>query len=207
MPDLYILGTGLLAEEVHALAETSGFTVRAFVENLDRAKAGDTLCDRPIIWIDDLPPGAPSICALSTTKRREYTEQAAVHASFQTLVHPSSTVLRSTTLGPGAIVSTGVLVGSHTTIGEHVLLNRGSRVGHHAHIGDYVTIQPGANIAGAGSIGDGTYVGMGAIVLERLTIGRGAVIAAGAVVKRDVPDHALVAGSPAVIKKQGVDAR
>jgi acetyltransferase-like isoleucine patch superfamily enzyme len=42
---------------------------------------------------------------------------------------------------------------------------------------------------------------MSAVVLERLTIGRGVTIAAGAVVRRDIPDHALVAGSRAVIKK------
>ncbi len=207
MPDLYILGTGLLAEEFFALATTSGFAVEAFVENLDPGRVGQFVCERPIIWVDDLPAGAPAVCALSTTRRRAYIEQAADRASFVTLVHPTATVLPPTTLGEGTVASSGVLVGSHAQIGRHVFLNRGSHVGHHAKIGDYVTIQPGANIAGAGTIGDGTYVGMGAIVLERLTIGHGVVIAAGALVKRDVPDHALVAGSPAVIKKQGVDPR
>jgi acetyltransferase-like isoleucine patch superfamily enzyme len=48
---------------------------------------------------------------------------------------------------------------------------------------------------------------MGAIVIERLTIGAGVTIAAGSVVTKDVPDHALVAGAPAVIKKRGVQPR
>lgn len=207
MPALYILGTGLLAEEFFALAATSGHTVEAFVENLDPSKVGTTLCERPVIGVDDLPRGAPCVCALSTTKRRRYIEQVAGRAAFVTLVHPSSLVLPRTTLGEGTVASTGVLVGSNTRIGRHVFLNRGVRVGHHAIIGDFVTIQPGANIAGAGEIGEETYIGMGAIVIERLTIGRGVTIAAGALVKHDVPDHALVAGSPAVIKKRGVDAR
>jgi sugar O-acyltransferase (sialic acid O-acetyltransferase NeuD family) len=207
MTSLFILGTGLLAEEFFALALTSGVAVQAFVENLDLSRVGSSLCDRPVIGIDDLPPGAPCICALSTTKRRQYIEQVADRATFATLVHPTSTILPATFLGEGSVASTGVLVGSNTSIGRHVFLNRGARVGHHARIGDFVTVQPGANIAGAGTIGDETYVGIGAIVLERLTIGRGVTIAAGALVKRDVPDFALVAGAPAVIKKQGVAPR
>jgi sugar O-acyltransferase (sialic acid O-acetyltransferase NeuD family) len=207
MSALYILGTGLLAEEFFALAISSGRAVDAFVENLDPSKVGSTLCDRPIIDVDDLPQDAPCICALSTTKRRRYIEQVAGRASFTTFVHPSSIVLPRTTLGEGTVASTGVLVGSNARIGRHVFLNRGARVGHHARIGDFVTIQPGANIAGDGEIGDETYVGMGAIIIERLTIGRGVTIAAGSLVKHDVPDFSLVAGSPAVVKKRGVEPR
>ncbi len=203
MPPLYILGTGLLAEEFSAIAHPAGYEVEAFVENLDETKTRGRLCNRPVIWVDELPAGAPCVCALSTTKRRRFIEQVADRASFVTLVHPSATVLEGTVLGEGTIVSTGVLVGSNTRIGRHVFLNRGAMVGHHARIGDFVTIQPGVNVAGAGEIGDQTYVGMSAVVLERLTIGRGVTIAAGSFVSRDIPDHALVAGVPAVIRKTG----
>jgi acetyltransferase-like isoleucine patch superfamily enzyme len=43
----------------------------------------------------------------------------------------------------------------------------------------------------------GASIGAGAVILPGLTIGAGAMVAAGAVVTRDVPDHALVVGSPA----------
>jgi sugar O-acyltransferase (sialic acid O-acetyltransferase NeuD family) len=207
MQPLYILGTGLLAEEFSALAETSGFAVQAFVENMDPAKVGGRLCKRSVIWVDTLPADAPCVCALSTTRRTRFIEQVIGRAAFATLVHPSSVVLPSTELGEGTVVSTGVLIGCNSRIGRHVFINRGSRVGHHTRIGDFVTIQPGANIAGANEIGDQTYIGMGAIIVERLKIGRGVTVAAGSVVKRDVPDHTLVAGSPAVIKKRGVEPR
>jgi sugar O-acyltransferase (sialic acid O-acetyltransferase NeuD family) len=202
MEPLYVLGTGLLAEEVCALAGAAGFAVEAFVENLDRERPGRPLCDRPVIWVDDLPDGAPCVCALSTTTRKRYVDQVADRARFVTLVHPTSTILPNTTLGAGTIVSTGVLVGSNTRIGEHVFLNRGAIVGHHARLGDFVTIQPGANVAGAGEMGDQTYVGMGTLVYERLTIGRGVTIAAGSVVRHDLPDGVLAAGVPAVVKRR-----
>jgi acetyltransferase-like isoleucine patch superfamily enzyme len=43
----------------------------------------------------------------------------------------------------------------------------------------------------------GASVGAGAVVVAGTTVGRFATIGAGGVVTRDVPDHALVAGSPA----------
>jgi len=204
---LHILGSGLFAEELFALALDAGVAVAAFVENLDRSKAGGELHGRPILWVDDLPRGVPCVCALSTTERVRYIEQVRDRVRFTTFVHPSAVILPGTTIGAGTIVSAGVLVGSNAILGEHVLLNRGAAVGHHTQIADVVTLQPRANVAGLVRIGYRAYVGMGAIVTERRRVGAGAVVAAGAVVIEDVPDHALVAGVPAVVKKRGIDAR
>ncbi len=120
---------------------------------------------------------------------------------------PTAHVSSTSTVGPGTIVSAGVVVASHTTIGRHVIVNRGCLIGHHTTIGNGVTISPGANIAGRVTIGDGTYVGLGAIVLDSLTIGCGSVIAAGSLVTRNVPDHVQVMGAPARITREGVEGR
>ena len=146
---IHLLGTGILAEELFALAAHAGVQVTAFVENLDRAKGGGSLCGRPILWVDDLPAGASCLCALSTTKRRRFIEEVADRAVFATFVHPSAIVLPGTTLGEGTVISAGVIVASNTTLGRHVFVNRGARVGHHTRVGDFVTIQPGANVAGS----------------------------------------------------------
>lgn len=47
------------------------------------------------------------------------------------------------------------------------------------------------------TIGNDVWFGDGATVMPGVTIGSGAIIAARAVVTRDVPDYAVVAGSPA----------
>jgi acetyltransferase EpsM len=189
------------------MADHAGIPVAGFVENLDQRKVGISLCDRPVIWYEKVPQGALCICALSTTKRRFFIDQLQGKAAFAKLIHPSSIILPRTTIGEGTAISTGVLIASNTTIGRHVFLNRGARVGHHTKVGDFVTIQPGANIAGLIEIGEGTYIGMGAIIIERLKIGKGVTIAAGSVITKDIPDHVLVAGNPAKIKKYGIDAR
>jgi acetyltransferase-like isoleucine patch superfamily enzyme len=51
-------------------------------------------------------------------------------------------------------------------------------------------------------IEDGAMVGAGATLLPGVTIGIGAIVAAGAVVTRDVAARTMVAGVPAVYKRQ-----
>lgn len=51
------------------------------------------------------------------------------------------------------------------------------------------------------TIGDNVWIGGGAFINPGVTIGKGAVVASGSVVTKDVPENALVAGVPAVIKK------
>jgi acetyltransferase-like isoleucine patch superfamily enzyme len=56
-------------------------------------------------------------------------------------------------------------------------------------------------IAKLTTIGNDVWIGHGAFILPGVTIGDGAVIAAMSVVTKDVPPYAVVAGSPARIKK------
>lgn len=103
-------------------------------------------------------------------------------------------------------------------IGSRVSFNRGVEIypsfqtGHGVVIGNDVRIGPHARFLAAGHdvddpgfretggtivIGDGSWIGAAALVLPGVRVGDGAVVAAGSVVTRDVPDRAVVAGSPA----------
>ena len=212
MQDILILGTYSFAEEVADLiAEIPEYRVTGFVENMERARCDETLEGLPIIWVDSLPQYAKShraVCALATTFRSRFTNEAAGHGvQFATVVHPSARVSPTSSLGEGSIVSAGVIVGSRTSIGRHVILNRGALVGHHTEIADYVSIMPGANIAGRCRVGEGTYVGMGAVVIDNITIGANSVVGAGAVVTRNVPDNVQVLGLPARIVKENIEGK
>jgi sugar O-acyltransferase (sialic acid O-acetyltransferase NeuD family) len=209
---LVILGTHLFAEEVADLVEQlPDHELVAFCENWDRERCREPLLGRPVVWIDelgDLAGDHKAVCAIGTTRRRGFVEQAAATGiDFATLRHPTATVFPSAEVGPGSILGAGVVVAARATIGRHTILNRGVLVGHHTTVGDYVTISPGANVAGAGSVGDGVYVGMGAVVLDRISIGPQSVIAAGAVVTRDVPERVKVKGVPARVTQEGVEGR
>lgn len=60
----------------------------------------------------------------------------------------------------------------------------------------------GEEVQGAIVIEDGVWIGTGATIVAGAHIGRGAVVAAGSVVVGEVPANSLVAGVPAVVKKQ-----
>jgi acetyltransferase EpsM len=209
---LIILGTHVFAEEVADLvADCAEHELVAFGENWDRSRCSSPLLGLPVIWVDELSPLAAThlaVCAIGTTHRSAFVRQVEAMAfRFATVRHPTARVSRTSTVGPGSILSAGVIVAAHTAIGEHVIVNRGSLIGHHTAIGDCVTISPGANIAGRITIGNGTFIGMGAIILDSLKIGSGSVIGAGSLVTKDVPDHVQVMGVPARITKQGIEGR
>jgi|WetSurMetagenome_2_1015567.scaffolds.fasta_scaffold361752_1 acetyltransferase-like isoleucine patch superfamily enzyme len=50
-------------------------------------------------------------------------------------------------------------------------------------------------------VGNDVWIGSGAIILDGISIGDGAIIGAGSVVTKDVPDYAIVAGTPAKVLK------
>lgn len=105
-----------------------------------------------------------------------------------------------TWLSPGTIVYThteaAVAIGHRCDIGPDVSFITGSHL-----------LGPSSRRAGVGTarsirIGNGCWIGASSRILGGVTIGDGAVVAAGSVVIRDVPANTLVAGVPAVIKRE-----
>lgn len=106
----------------------------------------------------------------------------------------------------------GLTIGERSQVGWFVLLDArgGLDIGSDVVIASYCKVIAGThdidseNFQGAvkkTTIKDRTWICTGALILPGVTIGEGAVVAAGAVVTKDVPDYAVVAGSPARIIK------
>ena len=207
---ILILGARAYAREaLDLLSETPAFSVKGFVENLEPERCATLIEGLPVYWIDELAGLAAmhwGICSLGTTRRSRLIEQAAAYGlRFATVIHPGARVSTRSTVGEGTLIAPGVQVASHSRIGSHARLNRGVLIGHDTEIGELTTLGPGANIAGYCRIGAGVHIGIGAIVVDHVSIGAGSVVAAGAVVTRDVPEHVMVAGMPAVIIKREVE--
>jgi acetyltransferase EpsM len=209
---LLILGTTQYALVfADAFSDLPRFQVMGFVENLDRQRCDQKHGELPVYWVDDIAPLRNThavICCLSTTHRERYVQQVKqLGFSFATLIHPTATVSKKSTLAEGTSLNIGCIVAGFTRIGCYVQINRGVTIGHHTTIEDYVTIQPGSNIAGNCYIGIQTYIGIGATVVDGIKIGAHSVIGAGSVVTKDVPDNVLVVGVPGKVVREGIEGK
>lgn len=123
---------------------------------------------------------------------------------------PGAVIVGAVTLGEGTSVWYGCVLradSSPITVGRDVNIQDGCVL--HADpdfpavLGDRVSLGHGAIVHGA-TVEDGVLIGMRATVLNGARIGEGSLVAAGAVVRpgMQVPPRSLVAGVPAVIRRE-----
>jgi serine O-acetyltransferase len=106
----------------------------------------------------------------------------------------------------------GISIGSTARIGRRFEIEHHGCIVIHgaAEIGDDCLIRQGVTIGNSGAddplgapkIGNRVHIGAGAKLIGRITIGDDVIVGANAVVIRDVPSAVIVAGVPAIIKKQ-----
>jgi UDP-2-acetamido-3-amino-2,3-dideoxy-glucuronate N-acetyltransferase len=122
-------------------------------------------------------------------------------------------------IGAGCIIGRGVYIGIGVRMGRHCKVQNFALVYEPAQLEDGVfvgpaavltndrfprAVEPDGSIKKAGdwdpvgvTVRQGASIGARAVCVAPVTIGRWALVAAGSVVVRDVPDFALVAGTPA----------
>lgn len=108
------------------------------------------------------------------------------------IIHPSSSVESSATIGEGNQIMQGAIIGSNVQIGDNCIINSGSIISHDAVIGNNVHIAPGAIIAGGVVIKDDTTIGMGCTIFLGLTIGKNVMILNGVNVFQNIKDNEIV---------------
>ncbi|MCD4533757.1 NeuD/PglB/VioB family sugar acetyltransferase [Nocardioides sp. cx-169] len=116
------------------------------------------------------------------------------------LIHPTATMGRKVTLGPGAVVCSHVSVANHVVIGPDVQVGANSTLGHDSTLGACVTVSPLSAISGDVHLEDRSFVGTGASINQGLRIGTDAVVGSGAAVVRDVDPKVTVVGNPARVR-------
>lgn len=121
--------------------------------------------------------------------------------------------------GRGWIYGRGeIIIGQDTWISPGVNFythnDAAIKIGKECDIGPSVEFIVGSHLIGEGTrrggdgiarpitIGDGTWIGAGAKILDGVSIGSGCVVAAGSVVLKSVENNCLIAGVPAIVKRQ-----
>jgi acetyltransferase EpsM len=130
--------------------------------------------------------------------RRSLAEQVVGNGgSLATIIHPSSIVSRSATIGSGTALLAASVVGVGAHVGRFCIVNTGATVDHDCELSDGVNLCPGVHLSGSIRCGQDAFIGTGASVLPGVRIGARAVVGAGAVVVADVSDEQTVVGVPA----------
>jgi acetyltransferase-like isoleucine patch superfamily enzyme len=115
-----------------------------------------------------------------------------------------------------AVVGRNCKISSHTFICEGVTLEDGVFVGHGVMFTNDLTpraVNPDGELQTDADwevvptlVKRRASIGSNATILAGISIGEGAIIGAGAVVTKNVPDHAIVAGVPAMVIGMAPDA-
>ena len=124
-------------------------------------------------------------------------------------IEPGAIIREKVTIGEGAVIMMGAVIHIGAVIGKGTMIDMGTILGGRATVGDHCHIGAGTVLAGVVEpasatpvvVEDNVLIGANAVVIEGIHIGKGAVVAAGSVVIEDVPENAVVAGSPARIVK------
>ena len=124
-------------------------------------------------------------------------------------IEPGAIIREQVEIGKNAVIMMGAVINIGAVIGEGTMIDMGAVLGGRATVGKNCHVGAGAVLAGVVEpasatpviVEDGVLVGANAVVIEGVHIGKNAVVAAGAIVIEDVPENAVVAGSPARIIK------
>ncbi|HEX6231028.1 MAG TPA: DapH/DapD/GlmU-related protein [Actinomycetota bacterium] len=123
-------------------------------------------------------------------------------------VRAGSRIGADSTIGFAVYVDTGVVIGDRCKVQNHVSLYRGVVLEDDVFVGPSATftndLYPRADASTwdvvPTYVGAGASIGANATIVCGVRIGARAMVGAGAVVTADVPEHGLVAGSPARLR-------
>lgn len=135
-------------------------------------------------------------------RRKLYQHYRQQGYAFISLQHPQASLDKHVKMNMGCQIMHGASLIHGVCLGENVLINSRALIEHHCQIANHCHIASAAVLCGHCRLDEAVHIGAGATVIQGIHIGAGAVIAAGAVVTKDVAAGHLVAGVPAVFKKE-----
>jgi len=211
MQRIAMVGSGELSDRLIYYFEDTGFG-RVVGMFDDFEAVGEIKNDRPILGrAEEIPAafrkgGFDAVAIAVGYKHRRFRKE--VYAALKrqeipiaTFVHPSSHVEKSALLQEGSIVLVDCTIDMHARVGENAFLASRCFIAHHVEIGSHTYCGPAVNLAGNAEIGECCFLGINTTCVDGICVGRNVQTAAGSVVTKDVPDHSLIAGVPAVVKK------
>jgi sugar O-acyltransferase (sialic acid O-acetyltransferase NeuD family) len=136
-------------------------------------------------------------------RRRAIVAKAGVSDDrFATIIHPTASVSKMSTLGPGTVVFQNVTITSNVRIGKQVIILPNTVISHDDVVGDYTCFAAGVCVSGEVIIGASCYMGTNSTVIGNISIGDECMIGMGSVVLHHVPAGSVMVGNPAKILRR-----
>lgn len=118
------------------------------------------------------------------------------------IIAKTALVSKHSKLGLGLNIMSFAFISNSVKIGNGCLINSYAKIHHDCVLGEFTEISPNVTILGNSVIGNYCFIGASATILPKIKIGNNVIVAAGSVVTKNIPDNCMVAGVPAIIKKQ-----
>jgi sugar O-acyltransferase (sialic acid O-acetyltransferase NeuD family) len=115
---------------------------------------------------------------------------------YETLIHPSASILLDVEIGPGCIIHPGVIVGQESVLEGFNLVFTNTIVASRNHLGKFSMLTSLVSLTNKVRIGRSAFIGTASAVAEGVSIGAGAMIAMGSLVNKDVPIGVNAMGNP-----------
>jgi sugar O-acyltransferase (sialic acid O-acetyltransferase NeuD family) len=126
---------------------------------------------------------------------------------FATIIHPTSVVSSSCTLGQGVYIGPFSFVSSESSVGDNVIIQPHAMIGHDAIIGFSTIISSNVVIAGKCSVGKRAYIALNVSVEQNVNIGDDSIIGMASCVNRDIQSDVIAMGYPARVLKKNDEKR
>ena len=211
--DVVIIGAGGFGREVlETINQLKDFNFIGFLD--DNKKKGSKCNGYPVLGKIDwllkrdryLSPLGVVISIADPYKRQEIVSKLKTinNLWFPTIVHPSVSIPKSTTIEDGVIIQNNCFISCNVSINEFTHVNCFSIIGHDCIIGKYCTLSPSTKIMGNVAIGDRVFFGVNASTSQGIKIGDDSVIGGASFVLENIPKQSCYYGSPAKLKRKNV---
>lgn len=115
---------------------------------------------------------------------------------FANIIHKSTIIDPTVSIGEGNIIYPGVTIDSNSKLENNILINIGSTIAHDTTIKSHSFLSPRVALAGFITINEQCIIGINATIIDNIEIIRETQIGGGSVVIKNISEKGVYVGNP-----------